>query len=751
MVANQKKRKLPAASANAPARSNKKRKPSAPSKAAAKPKRVVEASSLAWQSVDLPEMFNDAEGFFGLEEVTGVEVVREGNTVKFVSAVDAPQNADGDDDDGFEGFDDEPVSSSEIGQKDDKAIAEADAKPQSKAAGKNENAKEKNAKTKTDKKQKQSGKASPNEDADLESNVFTSAGAVADDVEEDTDMSAWVSLDLSPQMISSLARLKFSKPTEIQAASIPKVLAGHDVIGKASTGSGKTLAFAIPIVEAWLLKQEEGRTEEKKTPMGLIMSPTRELAHQLTNHIRALCEGLPTAPYICSVTGGLSVHKQQRQLEKADIVVGTPGRLWEVLSASTSLLDSFKEVSFLVVDEADRLLEGGHFKEAEDILKAIDRVEIDEDDDEPDLFPRQTLVFSATFNKGLQQKLAGKGKSDLMSSEQSVEYLLKKLNFREEKPKFIDVSPVSQMAKGLKEGLVECGAMEKDLYLYALLLLQHTQRILVFTNAIGAVRRLLPMLQNLNLPVHALHSQMAQKARLRSVERFTAAKPGEHAILLATDVAARGLDIPGIDVVIHYHVPRAADAYVHRSGRTARADKSGLSVLLCAPEEVVSTRRLIAKVHAFAKPNSAFVKKADYFIRTVDIDRRLVNRLKERVTLAKKIADTALAKEKGSKEDDWMKNAAEELGVDFDSDDMEQVGKWGGRGSGRKAKQDEARGVSKAEVGSLRAQLKQLLSKRVNSGVSEKYLATGNIDMDELLRGVKGDFLGKVDGLDLED
>lgn len=244
---------------------------------------------------------------------------------------------------------------------------------------------------------------------------------------------------------------------------------------------------------------------------------------------------------------------------------------------------------------------------------------------------------------------------------------------------------------------------------------------------------------------------MPQKARLRSVERFTAAKPGTHSVLVATDVAARGLDIPGIDVVIHYHVPRAADAYVHRSGRTARADKSGLSVLLCAPEEVVSTRRLIAKVHASAKPGSHLRKKEDYFIRTIDIDRRLVNRLKERVTLAKKIADTQLAKEKGSKEDDWMKNAAEELGVEYDSEDMEQVGKWGGRGSGRKAKQDEARSLSKAEVGALRAQLKQLLSKRVNSGVSEKYIATGNVDMDELLKGIKGDFLGKVDGLDLDD
>lgn len=273
-------------------------------------------------------------------------------------------------------------------------------------------------------------------------------------------MSSWISLDLSPQLVSSLARLKFAKPTAIQSATIPKILAGHDVIGKASTGSGKTLAFSIPVVEAWLLKQEEG-PEEDKSPMGLIMSPTRELAHQIANHIKELCAGLPTAPYICSVTGGLSVHKQQRQLEKADIVVGTPGRLWEVLSASKTLLSSFRKVSFLVVDEADRLLTEGHFKEAEEILKAIDRIEVDEDDDEPELFPRQTLVFSATFNKGLQQKLAGKGNFNLMSDAQSMEYLLKKLNFREEKPKFVDVNPVSQMAQGLKEGLVECGAMEK--------------------------------------------------------------------------------------------------------------------------------------------------------------------------------------------------------------------------------------------------------------------------------------------------
>ncbi|PSR76445.1 ATP-dependent RNA helicase MAK5 [Coniella lustricola] len=767
MVDNKRKRKLPAAGPSAAAAKKQKRgaaslknKSAAANPAAGQQKRAVDANRLAWKTVDIPEMFDDAEGFFGLEEVTGVDVVRNGNTVKFVSAVDAGDAGAEADDEEFGGFDDAPTSRTNGNETPAAKTkpASAETQPKYTRANKQPHAKAEKKDRQEKKETKKEKKAAKpvqakSDDAELESNVFTTAGeAVTDESSEDMDMSAWMRLDLSPRLVSSLARLKFSKPTKIQAAAIPKILAGHDVIGKASTGSGKTLAFAIPIVEAWLSQQDTpGAHNNDKSPVALIMSPTRELAHQLTNHIKEMCAGLPTAPFVVSVTGGLSLLKQQRQLEKADIVIGTPGRLWEVLSSGKALLESFKKVGFLVVDEADRLLSEGHFKEAEEILRAIDRITVNEDDDEPELSPRQTLVFSATFNKGLQQKLAGKGKFDnnLMSDQQSMEYLLKKLNFRDEKPKFVDVNPVSQMAQGLKEGLVECGAMEKDLYLYSLLLLQPTQRTLVFTNAIGAARRLVPMLQNLNLPVYALHSQMAQKARLRSVERFTGTPPGTSSILIATDVAARGLDIPGIDTVIHYHVPRAADAYVHRSGRTARANKSGLSVLLCAPEEVVSTRRLIAKVHASAGHKAN--KKTDFFLQTIDLDRRLVNRLKERVTLAKKIADTTLAKEKGSKEDDWMKNAAEELGVEYDSEDMENMGKWAGRGSGRKAKQDEARSLSKAEVGVLRAQLRELLSKRVNTGVSERYIADGTVDMDELLRGAKGDFLGKVDGLQLDD
>ncbi|KAI1194340.1 ATP-dependent RNA helicase MAK5 [Nemania serpens] len=742
-----KKRKLAASSVSLLAK--RKKTSSVPQKSKRKSRRSVGVDSLSWSSAKLPEMFDDAEGFYGLEEVDGVEVVRgSGNIIEFRAAVSPDHDADdtngtdepGGEDDDFEGFDDEPSTSA------DPVTVASQEVPRTNATEKAIETAPASAPKKLGKepKKKQNKKLHAKEDDELQPNAFAGLDAV-DEPQDDIDLSEWAKLDLSHGVLSSLGKLKFSKPTAIQAATIPHILAGHDVIGKASTGSGKTLAFGIPIVEKCLeLAEEESPETATKTPLALILSPTRELAHQLTDHIKNLCNGLAKSPYICSITGGLSVQKQQRQLAKADIVIGTPGRLWEVLSSSTETMGSFKGIQYLVVDEADRLLTEGHFKEAEEIMNALDRVEVNEGDDEAGPSPRQTLVFSATFHKGLQQKLAGKGKFNLMNEEDSMEYLLKKLNFREEKPKFIDVNPVSQMAEGLKEGLVECGAMEKDLYLYTLLLLYPNARTLVFTNSISSARRISPMLQNLSLTSHALHSQMAQKARLRSIERFTSAPSGQSSILIATDVAARGLDIPNVDVVVHYHVPRDAAAYVHRSGRTARATKTGLSVLLCAPEEVIPTRRLIAKIHSERKTS-----RKNLFVQTLDVDRKLASRLKPRVTLAKKIADAGLAKEKGSKDDEWMRNAAEELGVEYDSEELEQAGNWGGRGGGRKQKQQEARGMTKAELGAMRAELRDLLSRRVNAGVSEKYIANGLVDIDELLRGANGDFLGKVDGLDI--
>ncbi|KZL68147.1 ATP-dependent RNA helicase mak5 (DEAD/DEAH box helicase) [Colletotrichum tofieldiae] len=749
-----------------------KRQKSANTKNAPSKKRKVAASALPWKKVEVPEMFDDAEGFYGLEVIEGVDVVKHGDNIEFVAAIPSGDEKEHNDDE-FEGFSDsEPVPANpepvkEEAKTDNKAESKK-TKKEKKAAKAEQQSRDDKPADKTDgtgtaepatgesqgkKKEKKQKKAQPKpEDAKLESNVFTALDKV-EEVEEDLDMTPWVDLGLSPALVSAIAKLKFAKPTKIQTSTIPEILAGHDVIGKASTGSGKTLAFSIPIVEDWLDKYEDKADGEKaakpeNTPLALILSPTRELAHQITNHIKDLCAGLPNAPFVCSVTGGLSVFKQQRQLAKADIVIGTPGRLWEVISGSRELLAGFRQIRYLVVDEADRLLSEGHFKEAGEILDALDREVIeedDDDDDEKDLSARQTLVFSATFHQGLQQKLAGKGKWGLMSEKESMEYLLKKLNFREEKPKFIDVNPAKQMAAGLKEGLIECGAMEKDLYLYTVLLLNPNRRTLVFTNSISAVRRLAPFLQNLNLNATALHSQMPQKARLRSVEKFTATKANTTSVLIATDVAARGLDIPGIDQVIHYHVPRAADMYVHRSGRTARAERTGLSIILCGPEEVVPTRRLAAKVHA----EQASKKK--YLMRTIDIDRRIASRLKPRVDLAKKLTDATLAKEKGTKDEDWVKAAAEELGVEYDSEELDKAGSWTGRGSQRKKKQQEDKNISKAEMGAMRAQLRELLSKRVNAGVSEKYITAGTLDVEELLRGGTGDFLGKVDGLDLED
>ncbi|KAF2209380.1 hypothetical protein CERZMDRAFT_47476 [Cercospora zeae-maydis SCOH1-5] len=719
------------------------------------PKRKVVLDSLKWKPVSLPDRMDDYEGFFGLEEIEDVEVARDGatGTLAFLSAANAHSEHGHDDSaaaESWSGFEDEvqPILTPSSTEMPD-TTARKKTLPKTKAT-----------------------RASAVDPA-----PSTPFAPLPEDGEDAcADVSQWRKLDLSPDTMASLSKLGFEKPTAIQESVIPEILAGHDVIGKASTGSGKTLAFGIPILERFL--ETSQRRKAGRVPLALILSPTRELAHQLNNHLSALFDGLSShKPRIATLTGGLSLHKQQRLLKDAHVIIGTPGRLWEMIRDGQGVGAALQMIDFLVVDEADRLLSEGHFKEVEEILHTLDR---EKDRDEADgaegaeLRPsareavaRQTLVFSATFDRTLQGKLVGKTshKDSLLSNAQSMEYLLSKLSFREESPRFIDMNPVNQLATGLKEGLIECSGTEKDLYLYALLLLYSTQRTIVFTNSISAVRRITPLLQNLNLNAIALHSGMAQKARLRSVERFSGKNAGAKtspAILIATDVAARGLDIPSIDLVIHYHLPRAADTYVHRSGRTARAGQQGSSVLICGPEEVAGVRRLIAKVHAHsaiaAEENASNAARQGYYIRTLDIDRRIVSRLKDRLTLAKKLADATIAKEKAHKEDDFMRAAAEDLGVDYDSEEFEREAPGRhGRGAGRKKKEKEARQISRAELGAMKADLRALLKQRVNVGVSEKYLTSGNVNVDALLRQQdaggtgNGGFLGTVSQFGFED
>ena len=766
------------------ARGKRRRNSSLVPKGKAVVRKQVAADALPWKTSDVPEMFGDAEGFLGLEEATGVQVVKTGDKIEFhAAAADADTTAEiADDENDFEGFGD---GASECPEPSHQSMSKGQ-KPKAKIKPKK---KEKKNRKKKKKKKEENNEKQDEQQRKMESaagTVFRDSFSTLKDFPvdegEERDVSEWQPLNISREIMSAVSSLSFAAPTAIQKAAIPEILAGHDVIGKAATGSGKTLAFSIPILERWLQEQQRDHEtngvakaeeeENRKVPIALVLSPTRELAHQLVNHMKALCSSLSPAPCICPVTGGLSIHKQQRQLKTADIVVGTPGRLWEVVSTSSSLLDAFKRIKFLVVDEADRLLSDGHFKEASQILEGLDRVTTtidqykdssgNQDDDamsvdgeagdgNTQLHPRQTMVFSATFSKFLQQKLAGKGRYDLMSREESMEYLLKKLNFRSDEPRFIDINPVAQMAEGLQEGLVECSAMERDLFLYALLLCHPTSRTLVFTNSISSVRRLMPMLQNLQINALLLHSQMPQKARLRSIERFAAASQLKPGVLIATDVAARGLDIKDIDLVIHYHVPRTADAYVHRSGRTARASKPGRSILLCSPEDVVATRRLVTKVHAKNAPPGSQGIKNKYYMHTLNIERRILTQVKQRLTLAKSLADASLAKEKGAKEDRWLKRAADELGLECDSDELEMAGRWSGRGSGRKKKEDAARATSKAQAARMRAELKELLGKRINTGVNERYLSGGGseaVDVGAIATGEDdGLWLGRLEEL----
>ncbi len=696
-------------------KSKKRKQPASISKtSSAQQSNIVRGDALKWKRLPLPDRLDDAEGFYDLEEIDDVEVVRdERNHIMFRAKDDVADKTEREveNDGDWNGFDDQlpqKAAPNQMSVADEAAYAP------------------KSTKVNHIKSVFKSSYVDPEAgDFDLLSSLDTS---------EHTDISAWSELGLTAGMLSAVSTLGFAKPTAIQTSAIPPILEGKDVIGKAVTGSGKTLAFGIPILEGW-----SASSKNKDIPTALILAPTRELAHQLSEHLARLAQVMIERPRVVRVTGGLSILKQQRQLERADIVVATPGRLWEVINDSQGLIGRLKQIKFLVVDEADRLLTEGHFKEVEEILETLDREVID-DNEEGQVGARdqdrQVLVFSATFHKGLHQKLAGRLKAhstiNLLSNQQSLTYLLQKLPFRS-KPVFVDANPTSQMSEHLDESIIESPAMEKDLYLYALLLQNPHLKTLVFTNSISSVKRLAPLLQTLSLQALPLHSSMPQKSRLRSLERFTSSSQPQN-ILLATDVAARGLDIQSIDLIIHYHVPHSADMYVHRSGRTARAEQTGRSILMCSPDEVVPTSRLIAKVHASGiSPQMS------------SIDREVIKRIRQRLDLAQKIVETEQAREKTSSKDDWLKKAADDLGVDYDSDEFskEERRNQRGRGGGKAKSMTEKAERGKEEVSRWKAELTDLLAKKVNMGVSERYLAGGRVDVHALLGG-------RSDGMFLE-
>ncbi|KAL8643872.1 MAG: hypothetical protein Q9226_008066, partial [Calogaya cf. arnoldii] len=481
----------PPPSAHDPVISNKrKRSEDTQAQTQRKSPKVVEVNALPWNEVPFPENLDDAEGFFGLEEISDVEIVKDDKSgrVEFrqlKSNDTGSQDSLVPEDDDWDGCKDSDSDANAASSTDPKPIIQ---ETPSKSILK-----------KTDKK--------PPVKSQQELSKVNGFDILRDKSDQEGDVSAWSSLHLSSQILGSLARLHFKEPTSIQRLAIPGILQGQNVIGKASTGSGKTLAFGIPIVEHFLehgtrVNNQRCKSVEDREgpPTALLLSPTRELAHQLDKHLDALCSNITSkSPHIATITGGLAPQKQQRKLANADIIIGTPGRLWEIMSSTKGLKPWLRQIKFLVLDEADRLLTEGHFKELEEILDVLTKTGANDDQtpSSPSL-DRQTLIFSATFSPNLNHKLSGRSKASTTTSN-PLEPLLSRINFSTP-PKFIDASPTSHLPTSLKSYILSCHALEKDLYLYALLLTHFpTARTLIFANSIHAVRRLVPFLQNLDL------------------------------------------------------------------------------------------------------------------------------------------------------------------------------------------------------------------------------------------------------------
>ncbi|KAJ0967427.1 hypothetical protein J5N97_024344 [Dioscorea zingiberensis] len=432
-----------------------------------------------------------------------------------------------------------------------------------------------------------------------------SSDAKDDSLLDEEELYAWKELRLHPLLMKSICRLGFREPTPIQKACIPAAAhQGKDVIGAAETGSGKTLAFGLPILQRLLEEQEkatrliEGEVKAIEEAVrggplrALIVTPTRELALQVSDHLKSAARF--THIQVLPIVGGMSTEKQERLLRrKPEIIVGTPGRLWELMSRGDGHLIELHSLSFFVLDEADRMIECGHFHELQSIIDMLPTSSSSANSSSlcktiPSVQKkkRQTFVFSATialsnsFRKKLKRGLNA-SKSALTDRLSSIESLSERAGMRADAA-IVDLTNASIVADKLEESFIECNEEDKEAYLYYILSVHGHGRTIVFCTSIAALRRISSIMNILHIKAWTLHAQMQQRARLKAMDRF---RGNENAVLIATDVAARGLDFPGIRTVLHYQLPHSAEVYIHRSGRTARASADGCSIALISPND----------------------------------------------------------------------------------------------------------------------------------------------------------------------
>ena len=371
-----------------------------------------------------------------------------------------------------------------------------------------------------------------------------------------TETTQFDTLGLAPPLLKAVVETGYTTPTPIQAKAIPLALQGLDLMAGAQTGTGKTAAFALPILQK-LLPFASSSTSPAKHPIrALVLTPTRELAIQVEESIKVYAKHTPLKSLV--VFGGVDIRTQTPHLKTGvEILVATPGRLLDHVEQKTLNLG---QVQILVLDEADRMLDMGFMPDLKRILALLPK-------------KRQNLMFSATFSNEI--KILA---DDFLTN-----------------PVLVEVARSNATNDNVTQQVYQLAQSDKQAFLTQLLLKDETQQVIVFTKTKITASRLSRALQKAGIVADAIHGDKSQKERIEALDAF---KAGKIIALIATDVAARGLDISDLPMVINYEIPSAPEDYVHRIGRTGRAGASGMAIsLVCEEEEeyLASIEKLIKK------------------------------------------------------------------------------------------------------------------------------------------------------------
>jgi ATP-dependent RNA helicase RhlE len=361
-------------------------------------------------------------------------------------------------------------------------------------------------------------------------------------------------LNLIEPILKALREKNYEEPTKIQEKAIPVILNRQDVLGSAQTGTGKTAAFAIPVIQ--LIEQKEGRDKGFPKIRSLIVTPTRELAIQIDDNIKSYSKHTKVKHTV--IFGGVKQHEQVRALKRGvHILVATPGRLLDLMDQGYI---SLRDIKIFILDEADRMLDMGFINDIRKLLKALPE-------------KRQSLFFSATMPKNI------------------IELSRKILK----NPKKIEVSPTSSTAETIQQYLYYTNRTNKKELLNYILQDDRIEQVLLFSRTKRGADRIVKNLKKENINSAAIHGDKAQNQRQKALRNF---KEGRIKVLVATDIAARGIDIDKLKYVINYDIPNLPETYVHRIGRSGRAGADGISISICEPEEnayVKDIEKLIKK------------------------------------------------------------------------------------------------------------------------------------------------------------